>query len=80
MGRDTIPQEGPLILGVKAHAGKICRPAVGVIAGIVDALKIGGQINVLPRIPAVVDFNDVFGLVAQAAVTDEERNATENSQ
>ena len=42
--------------------------AVAVVAGIVDVLETGGEIDAAPEVDGIVGFEDVFATVVQCAI------------
>src|SRR6516225_7207653 len=58
-------------LPVQAHGVERHRPAVLVVAGIGDALDIGGQREAGAEVRAVVQLGDLLADVAQRAVAEE---------
>src|ERR1700751_207437 len=55
------------------------RPAVAIVAGIVDVLDAGGDIDSAPQVQGVIGLDDVFPTVIQMAIAEQEAE-TSSSQ
>ena len=65
-----------LELDVGAEGGRRPRAAVAVVAGIVDVLHAGGEINSAPDVHGVVGLEDIFAAVGEVAVAEEKAEAS----
>jgi hypothetical protein len=62
----------PLELDVEAEGGDEDRAAVAVVAGIVDVLQAGSNVDAAPKVGSVVGLHNIFAAVVESAIAQEE--------
>ena len=62
-------------LDVSAEGGDDYRAAVAVVAGVVDVLQAGGEVDAAPDVDGVVGLENIFAAVVEMAVAEKESDA-----
>ncbi len=57
---------------MEAERGDEDGAAVAVVAGIVDVLQAGGEVNAAPDVGCIVGFDDIFAAIVEAAIAEQE--------
>ncbi len=66
---------GHLELYVEAERGDEDGAAVAVVAGVVDVLQAGRDVNAAPDVGCIVGFDDIFAAVVEIAIAEQKAEA-----